>query len=65
MKHRPMNISEQIIHYPSGSKEFYFTISMGEYAVLEDLNISELFRLQRIINSVASKYIMKGGPNEK
>lgn len=61
MKRRPMNICEQTVHYPSGNKAKYYTISMGEYAIFEDLNVSELLRLQRLINSVASKHNRKGG----
>lgn len=61
MKQRPMNICEQTVHYPNGNKEKYYTISMGEYAVFEDLTVPELFRLQRLINTVANKYHKKGG----
>lgn len=64
MKCRPMNICEQTVHYPNGNKAKYYTISMGEYAVLEDLNVPELLRLQRLINSVVGKHNKRGGKNE-
>lgn len=61
MKCRPMNICEQTLNYPSGNKETYYTICFGKFGVFEDLNMHELLRLQRLINSVASKHTKKGG----
>lgn len=46
-----MFITEEYMHHMGGTvADPYFTIHLGEYGILEDLNLTELINLRHLIN---------------
>lgn len=46
-----MFVSEEYVHYMGGTvAEPCYTIHLGEYGILEDLTLTELFCLRQLLN---------------